>query len=332
VAAAGLALNGVALAAWVASRTTGLPVIDALRGAEDVGAQDLAAAVLALAAALAAGAALVVPRRLALPPVLAALGVAVLVLPAVPAMAAGHSHGGDDHEDPADDASPEADHAAAEHAAADHDVGRDTGQDTGDEAEEASTGLGGAAGGHEHHDIPGHLDHEPTGEQREAARELIDETTSVTAVYADVAAATAAGYQSIGDAASGFEHYVKPQYLADGTELDPGRPESLVYEVQPDGSRRFTTVMYILAAGTTMDDVPDIAGNLTVWHTHGNLCFEPGTVRLAGVLVGGQCRPGGVNRPTSPMLHVWVVPNDCGPFAGTDRRQATGSCVTDPGL
>lgn len=325
VAAAGLALNGVALGAWVASRTTGLPVIDALRGAEDVGAQDLAAAVLALAAVLGAGAALVVPRRLALPPVLAALGVAVLVLPAVPAMAAGHGHGGDDHEAAAPDASAEAEHAAADHA------DQDAARDTGDEAQQASTGLGGAAGGHEHHDVPEHLDHEPTDEQREAARELIDETTSVTAVYADVAAATAAGYQSIGDAASGFEHYVRPQYLADGAELDPGRPESLVYEVQPDGSRRFTTVMYILDAGTTMDDVPDIAGNLTVWHTHGNLCFEPGTVRLAGVLVGGQCRPGGVNRPTSPMLHVWVVPNDCGPFAGTDRRQATGSCVTEPG-
>ena len=177
---------------------------------------------------LGAGAALVVPRRLALPPVLAALGVAVLVLPAVPAMAAGHAHGGDDHEASGHDAPPQAEHAAADHA--DH-----ADQDTGDEAEQAGTGPGGEAGGHEHHDVPEHLDHEPTDEQRDAARELIDETTSVTAVYADVAAATAAGYQSIGDAASGFEHYVKPQYLADGAELDPGRPESLVYEVSPTG-------------------------------------------------------------------------------------------------
>ena len=255
---------------------------------------------------LGAGAALVVPRRLALPPVLAALGVAVLVLPAVPAMAAGHAHGGDDHE-------------ASKHDAPPRPSTRPPTTPTTPtrtpvtRRSRPAPGRVGEAGGHEHHDVPEHLDHEPTDEQRDAARELIDETTSVTAVYADVAAATAAGYQSIGDAASGFEHYVKPQYLADGAELDPGRPESLVYEVQPDGSRRFTTVMYILDAGTTMDDVPDIAGNLTVWHTHGNLCFEPGTVRLAGMPVGGQCRPGGVNRPTSPMLHVWVVPNECGP-------------------
>jgi hypothetical protein len=31
------------------------------------------------------------------------------------------------------------------------------------------------------------------------------------------------------------------------------------------------------------------------------------------------------------MLHVWVVPHDCGPFAATDRGQDTGSCEEDPG-
>jgi hypothetical protein len=27
------------------------------------------------------------------------------------------------------------------------------------------------------------------------------------------------------------------------------------------------------------------------------------------------------------MLHVWVVENECGPFAGVDGAHATGSCV-----
>jgi hypothetical protein len=31
----------------------------------------------------------------------------------------------------------------------------------------------------------------------------------------------------------------------------------------------------------------------------------------------------------TPMLHVWVKPNDCGPFAGTDFGHMTGSCVED---
>jgi hypothetical protein len=305
-AVAGVALNGAALAAWALSRTTGLPVIDALREAEDAGTQDLIAALLALAAVLGAAAALVVPRRLALPPVLAALVVAALVVPAVPAMAAGHSHSGD----------------AAHSGAAGHDG------DAGHEHGSADA----AGSGHEHHDVPGRLDHEPTDDQREAARELIDETAAATTGYADVNAATAAGYRSIGDGAGGYEHFVNPAFMADGAVLDPQRPESLVYEVGAGGARRFTTVMYTLRPGSTMDDVPDIAGNLTVWHTHEDLCFAPGTVRLSGVVVDGACRPGGVNRPSAPMLHVWVVANDCGPFAGTDRRQATGSCVGDGAL
>jgi hypothetical protein len=306
-ATAGVALNGAALAAWALSRTTGLPLIDALREAEDVGTQDLIAALLALAAVLGAGAALFVPRRLALPPVLAALGLAALVVPAVPAMAAGHSHDNGDH-------------VAADAAATHHDHATAAPDQTAE------------SGGHEHHDVPERLDHEPTEDQLQAARELIDETAAATTGYADANAATAAGYRSIGDGAGGYEHFVNPAFLADGAVLDPQRPESLVYEVGADGSRRFTTVMYTLAPGSTMDDVPDIAGNLTVWHTHEDLCFAPGTVRLSGVLVNGACRPGGVNRPSAPMLHVWVVPNDCGPFAGTDRRQATGSCVGDDPL
>ena len=323
-AVAGAALNGAALAAWALSRTTGLPVIDALREAEDAGAQDLIAALLALAAVLGAAAALVVPRRLALPPVLAALGVAALVVPAVPAMAAGHSHSGDAAHSGAaahdGDAGDDGDTAHDEDAGDDGDAGHEHGS------------ADAAGGGHEHHDVPGRLDHEPTDDQLEAARELIDETAAATTGYADVNAATAAGYRSIGDGAGGYEHFVNPAFMGDGAVLDPQRPESLVYEVGAGGTRRFTTVMYTLGPGSTMDDVPDIAGNLTVWHTHEDLCFAPGTVRLSGVVVDGACRPGGVNRPSAPMLHVWVVPNDCGPFAGTDRRRATGSCLGDGAL
>jgi hypothetical protein len=312
VAAAGVLLNAGALAAWAVSRRT-----------EAVGVPDLTAALLAAVAVAGAVAAVVVRRRLRVPPVLAAVAVAVLVVPAIPAMAASHEHGG------ADDHGHEAGHDTAQAAGEAADPAHDAEHDTEHDAARFPEAAG---AGHEHHDVPERLDHEPTDEQREAARRLIDETEAATTVYADVAAATGAGYLSIGDAASGFEHYVNPAFMADDAELDPARPESLVYEVQADGSLRFTTVMYTLGPGKTMEDVPDIAGNLTVWHTHDNLCFTPGTVRLAGAVVGGRCRPGGVNRPTSPMLHVWVVPNDCGPFAGTDRGQDTGSCVENPGL
>src|SRR4029453_14808556 len=117
--------------------------------------------------------------------------------------------------------------------------------------------------------------------------------------------------------------------MKDDVALDPSKPESLVYKVLPDGGREFTTVMYILPPGQTMDDVPDIAGNLTIWHGHDNLCFDPTTQRLSGFQVGGRCVPGGTPPVTAPMLPVWVTPNPCGPFAGTDAGQMSGSCEPD---
>ena len=183
--------------------------------------------------------------------------------------------------------------------------------------------------GHDHA-APDRLDHDPTDAQRADAEQLIEETKRGLAAYANVDDAVAAGYQSIGDGrASGFEHFINAEYLANPTILDAGEVESLVYRLEADGSKTLTTAMYMLPPGATTDDVPDIAGNLTVWHAHDNLCFAPGTTRLAGAFVNGQCRPSGELRPTAPMLHVWIVDNACGPFAGTDRSQMTGSCTHD---
>ena len=38
--------------------------------------------------------------------------------------------------------------------------------------------------------------------------------------------------------------------------------------------------MYILGFGKTMADVPDVAGELTTWHDHQNLCWEG--IRVVG--------------------------------------------------
>jgi hypothetical protein len=330
VAAAGVAINAAAVLAWLASRTVGWPVVDALAEPEAIGAQDLLGAVLGVLAAGAAAVSLV-PRwgRRALGAGwLAAGGIAVLLL-AVPAMAADHATGtGHDHDEPTETAAAEDhDHGGGDVAAHDdHDAGSDGGDSAG----------GGDAGGllaREHaHAIPERLDHEPTDDQLEAARELIDETTEATAGYADVAAAEAAGYRTIGDSASGVEHFIHPEYNSDDVALDRERPESLVYEVGPNGERTLISVMYILPPGSTMDDVPDIAGNLTIWHGHDNLCFDQATGRISGFVVRDRCVPRGEKWNTPPMLHVWVTPNECGPFAGTDARRMTGSCVEGPEL
>ncbi|HMK12696.1 MAG TPA: hypothetical protein VK461_13985 [Acidimicrobiales bacterium] len=318
VAWTGVALNSVFVGTWLLSRTTGLPLVDSLHDVEPVGTQDVLAAALGAAAVAGALLSVVQPvRRTSLETGWVVASIIAVTFVAVPAMAAQHTHDEGTahvHGDTAVAAASD-EHAAHEHAT----------------VSSGSAGTVTSAAGH-HHDIPARLNHDPTDDQLKAAATLIANTKADTLQYADVSVAVANGYRSIGDQFTGVEHYVNRDYMADTDVLDPLKPESLVYRVNPDGTREFITVMYILPTGSTMDDVPDIAGNLTLWHDHDNLCFDPATSRLSGIFVNGVCRPGGVHVQTAPMLHVWVTPNPCGPFAGTDPSNMTGSCVTDSGL
>jgi hypothetical protein len=166
-----------------------------------------------------------------------------------------------------------------------------------------------------------------TAGQREAARQLIEVTREGMTPFRDVASVEAAGYRSIGDAGTGWEHFVNWDYYNDGIEMDPARIESIVFEVLPGGDKRVASAMYILNPGKTMGDVPEIAGELTTWHDHQNLCWSvTGTPRVVGVTgPDGSCSRG-VFMATPPMLHVWMQEHACGPFAGIDGS-AHGDCV-----
>jgi hypothetical protein len=162
-----------------------------------------------------------------------------------------------------------------------------------------------------------------TPEQQQAARDLIARTRVGMQPFPNVAAVEAAGYTSIGDGGTdGYEHYVRGAYLSDPFEVDPNRIESIVVKKNGDGTKTIVSAMYILSLGKTMADVPDIAGELTTWHDHQNLCWEG--LRVVGTTVNGVCTRG-VFIPTPPMLHVWMVDNPCGPFAGIDEHG--GACV-----
>jgi hypothetical protein len=202
---------------------------------------------------------------------------------------------------------------------------------------------GGAHGGDDHgsgssgnhtggsHAIPPRLNHPPTAAQQAAADKLVRDNKAANATrFATAAQARAAGFISIGDGPSGVTHYEHPKWRRDGREMDVNYPEALVYKTS---TQRLQTVMYILEPGKTMDDVPDIAGNLTVWHGHGELCWKsdnpdnPDYLHLAaGLVVNNRCS-NGYFRFEPPMLHVWTVDNPCGPFAGVDFGRQTGSCV-----
>jgi hypothetical protein len=152
-------------------------------------------------------------------------------------------------------------------------------------------------------------------EQRRAG-ELLRGTIRSTEKWRDVARAKADGFTSIGDGFSGNEHFVHWDWIEDGRELDPSRPESLVYRVEPDGRRVLEAAMYIMSRRYTLSTVPDVGGNLTQFHTHANLCFtdssHPRFVRMTWT---GACHAPLVKELVSPMIHVWIRPNPCGPFA-----------------
>ncbi len=149
-----------------------------------------------------------------------------------------------------------------------------------------------------------------------SAEELIEGTRVHLQQWQDVEAAKAAGFRSIGDAFTGWEHLVQPEWAGDDVILDPTRPESLVYRVDGE-DRELVSAMYLLPPDSTMEDVPDLGDDRATWHIHEDLCFDEAG-RLAGIFRDGQCLFGGEHRITTPMIHVWIVEHPCGPFAAIE--------------
>jgi hypothetical protein len=163
-----------------------------------------------------------------------------------------------------------------------------------------------------------------TEDQRTSAQALIDRTTDGMERFPDEESLIDAGYLSIGDEASGYEHYVNWGLLVDGRELDEDAIESVVLTVAADGTKTVASAMYILSVGKTMDDVPDIAGELTTWHDHTDLCFS-GT-QVVALAEDGDCPGSSILIPTPPMLHVWMSEHPCGPFAGIETSGHGSAC------
>jgi hypothetical protein len=158
-------------------------------------------------------------------------------------------------------------------------------------------------------------------EQQAAAENLIAVTLVRLPKWSDYEEAVAAGFHSIGDAATGHEHFVQWDWIDDDVTLDPDHPESLVYEPQPDGSKKLVSAMYMLPSDVALENVPDIGGALMQWHIHDNLCFttDPEAPQVAGVTSSnGDCPSGLQTFVPAPMIHVWITAHRCGPFAALE--------------
>lgn len=148
-----------------------------------------------------------------------------------------------------------------------------------------------------------------TAQQEHAATQLWRATETATRRYASLSAAVEDGYVAFNPIGDPLVHYVNPEYLRDGRVLDPEHVESLLYEASLRGP-------VLVAAMYSLEDPsaspPDIAGQLTPWHRHDDLCFTP-----QGEVVGAapRCPAGSATYFTPWMLHVWLVPDRYGPFA-----------------
>ena len=172
-----------------------------------------------------------------------------------------------------------------------------------------------------------------TAEQAARASALIQATQRDLPKYAQVSAAVADGYTTIGDGGTGFEHYVKWTLLNDGRVLDTTAPESLVYEVR-GGVKTLVSAMFMADKGTPINDktLVDYAGGLMQWHVHTNLCWLNinGALRVVGVTdSAGSCRLGFIETDGSPMVHVWITPHECGPFAALEGVAAGVADASD---
>jgi hypothetical protein len=310
IAVAGAVLAGIAVCGWITAKTSGIAFVDGLERAEAVQAADL----LAMGLAVVAFAGCLTRLASASPlPRLAPLAVLAVVGATLPGMVAAGSHnhdGGHGSEAGEDHAHGQADLAA---------------QAGGDHADDH------ADGGHEPAVVPP-APYDPekplnlsgvegvTEAQQQQAEQLISITLHHLPTWADPAVAEADGYRSIGDGATGYEHYVNRSLINDDKILDPLYPESLVYQVV-DGEKTLVAAMYMLTDDDTLDDVPDVGGKLTQWHIHDNLCFtpDPEAPKVAGLTnAEGECNPPLVKGSEAPMLHVWIVPHECGPFAALE--------------
>jgi len=172
-----------------------------------------------------------------------------------------------------------------------------------------------------------------TSEQAARATTLIQSSQRDLPKYATTSAAMADGYLSIGDGATGFEHFIKYSLLNDGRVLDTKAPESLVYEVK-GGTKTLVSAMFIANPGTPLTDTTlvNYAGGLMQWHVHSNLCWITvnGVPKVVGVTnAAGACAIGTLQPTGAPMVHVWIAPHACGPFAALEGNGAGVADASD---
>jgi hypothetical protein len=166
------------------------------------------------------------------------------------------------------------------------------------------------AGPPHHHG--GHKKCDPTREEKREAAEFVKRTLAETKKYETPMDAMENDFHLWVDGWKNVHHYINYDNYYDWRILDPKEPEALVYAYSDSGPQ-LIGIMY------SMEDPdrkpPDMGGCITRWHTHPQ-CRSPFGYSHIWEEEFGDCPPGWEDDGGSePMLHVWTVPMEGGPYA-----------------
>jgi hypothetical protein len=150
------------------------------------------------------------------------------------------------------------------------------------------------------------------------AIDFIERAEQELPAFNDTARLEELGFVNVGvTAPGGYDHWTNVSWMMDEHILDPQYPESLVFQRTADGGYEVQAAMFFLSPETTMETIPSLISWLPGWHTHPELCSDD-----EGRIVGtpgpdGTCANG--DPVLAPMMHAWIVDNDCGHrFGGID--------------
>ncbi|MGZ6898588.1 MAG: hypothetical protein ACXVJZ_14255 [Acidimicrobiia bacterium] len=161
----------------------------------------------------------------------------------------------------------------------------------------------------------------PSAQDRAAATALAQKVADGIQRFSTLSDAVAAGYVPATNPRGYVVHYADWNTVRSGDVLDATHPSSLVY------ANTFTGPVLLGAmfmGPGPCEPGPDVAGPLTQWHAHANLCLSATHQVVGNTDATGSCAVGRHNLATYFMLHVWVAPS----LASTHQFEAHVSRAT----
>jgi hypothetical protein len=159
---------------------------------------------------------------------------------------------------------------------------------------------------------------EPTFSEQINATQYVQSTSEEVAPYADLAAATAAGYVAVSPVDYPVVYYVNPGIEAANAAakrtLRPQHVDGLIYAQTPSGQEVLAAAMYVLPS--TLSKPPMPFGALVQWHQRTEVCGSlTGSADVLNITGLTPCGSDSVQRPTPYLTMVWQIPVAGGPTA-----------------